>query len=276
MTTTTTTTRTHGTATTTGTDHLTPPEGAGADRRAARIAGALYLVTFVASIPALPLYHDLLKDPRYLLTGGSDTGVLVGAFLEIICALAGIFTAVVLYRVVQRHDRTRALGFIASRTIEGAMIAVGVVCVLGVTTLHHDAQGASATGGTALLGAARGLVAVHDWTFLVGPGVLPAINALCLATVLYRTRLVPRIIPAIGLVGAPLLLISSTGTLFGGWDQVSGPAFLLALPIATWEFSLGVWLVVKGFRTPALPTTAPVVDADGDPEPEPVLVPVPA
>ncbi len=82
---------------------------------------------------------------------------------------------------------------------------------------------------------------------------MPAINALCLATVLYRSRLVPRIIPTIGLIGAPILLASSIGTLFGAWEQVSGPALFLALPIAAWEFSLGVWLTFKGFN--ATPST---------------------
>ena len=96
---------------------------------------------------------------------------------------------------------------------------------------------------------AQALIAIHNWTFLVGPGIMPAVNALCLATVMYRSRLVPRIIPTVGLIGAPLLLASSVATLFGAWDQVSGPAFLLALPIAAWEFSLGIYLTVKGVRS---------------------------
>ena len=77
------------------------------------------------------------------------------------------------------------------------------------------------------------------------------LNALLLATIMYRSRLVPRLIPTIGLIGAPLLLISSTATLFGAWDQVSSPALLLALPIAAWELSLGVYMTVKGLKRPA-------------------------
>ena len=96
--------------------------------------------------------------------------------------------------------------------------------------------------------AASALVAVKQWTFLLGPGLMPAFNAFCLATVMYRSRLVPRIIPTIGLVGAPILLASFAATLFGVYDQVSGAALLAALPIAIWEFSLGVWLTVKGFN----------------------------
>ena len=98
----------------------------------------------------------------------------------------------------------------------------------------------------ALVGAA--LVALRQWTFLVGPGLIPGINALFLGYILYRSRLVPRLIPTIGLIGAPLILASATGTLFGAWDQVSAFGFAGALPIAVWEFSLGVYLTAKGFR----------------------------
>ncbi len=103
-------------------------------------------------------------------------------------------------------------------------------------------------------------MALKNWTFLLGPGVMPAVNALCLATLLYKSRLVPRILPTVGLIGAPLLLLSSTATLFGAWDQVSSISMLMALPIATWEFSIGVYMIVKGFRTPAAPETeAPIM-----------------
>jgi hypothetical protein len=98
---------------------------------------------------------------------------------------------------------------------------------------------------------AQALVAVKDWTFLLGPGLTAAVNALYLATVLYRARLVPRIIPTLGLIGAPILAASGLATLFGAYEQVSGPALVAALPIAIWEFSLGVWLTVKGFTSPA-------------------------
>jgi hypothetical protein len=81
---------------------------------------------------------------------------------------------------------------------------------------------------------------------------MAGINGMFLAYVMYRSRLVPRIIPTIGLIGAPLSLASSSGTLFGLWDQVSGPGFALGLPIAAWELSLGLWLTFKGFRASAV------------------------
>jgi hypothetical protein len=226
-------------------------------RKTALIAGVAYILTFIGSIPALPLYHDLLNDPNYLLGNASDTGVLWGAIGEIICALTGIVTAVVLYPIAKRHSERAAMGFVTSRVLEASMIFVGVLSVLSLVTLHD--AGASAGEAGSVLTTGRGLVALRDWTFLLGPGLAPAISALCIGTVMYRTALVPKIIPTIGLIGAPLLLASSIASLFGAWDQVSGTAVVMALPIAAWELSFGVYMAVKGFRTPSV--DIPSVDA---------------
>lgn len=215
-------------------------------RKTALIAGVAYLLTFIGSIPALSLYHDILNDPEYLLGNASDNGVLWGAVGEILCALMGIVTAVALYPVARRHSERAALGFVTSRVLEAAMIFVGVLSVLSLVTLHD--AGTSAAEADSILATGQGLVAVHDWTFLLGPGLAAVINALCIGTVMYRTGLVPRIIPRIGLIGAPILLASNVATLFGAWDQVSGPAILFAMPIAAWELSFGLYMTFKGFR----------------------------
>ena len=158
--------------------------------------------------------------------------MLWGSWLEIITAAAGLGTAVVLYPVTRRVSRTAAIGFITTRAVEGVMIIVGVMSVLAVVTLKADFAGAAGAQADSLRVTANALVDARQWTFLLGPGILPAFNALFLGYVMYRSRLVPRIIPTIGLIGAPLLLISSTSTIFGGWDQTSGYGFLFAILIA--------------------------------------------
>jgi hypothetical protein len=220
-----------------------------ATRKAALYAGLFYIGTFVFSIPALGLYKGVLDDPNFVLGSGDDQGVLWGGIIEVLTALTGIGTAVAVYPVIKRHGPSRSIGFVASRTLEAAMIFSGVLAVLAVYTLRQHGGDPSTLTTTA-----DGLVAFKDWTFLLGPGVAPAINALCFATILYTSRLVPRWIPTLGLIGAPLLIASSAGSLFGGWEQVSGVGLSMALPIAVWELSVGVYLIVKGFRTPPAET----------------------
>ena len=225
-------------------------------RRTSLAAGILYLVTFV-SIPTLALYQDVRGKTDFVLGAGSDTGVLVAASSEVVVALAGIGTAVVLFPVAKRVSETAALGFVASRVVEGALIIVGVVSVLTLLTLRTDVAGTAGADPASLLTAGHTLAAAYDWTFLLSQSLMPVFNALCLGYVLYRSRLVPRVLPTLGLIGAPLLLASDTAILFGLYDRAAPIAVLAALPIAVWEFSLGVYLTVKGFRPSAVAALTP-------------------
>src|ERR1700755_1440594 len=214
-------------------------------RKTALVAGIFYLITFI-SIPTLALYGPVKNHRDWILTSGSHTGLLVGAFLEVIVALAGIGTAVTLYPVVKRQNEGVALGFVTARVIEGSMILVGVVSLLSLATLRQDLGGAAVANAAALVTTAASHVAVYNWTFVLGQSLMPGVNALLLGSLLYRSRLVPRIIPLAGLVGAPLLLASVAATIFGLWGQTSPLGVIAAFLVALWEFSLGVWLVVKG------------------------------
>jgi len=204
------------------------------------VAGAFYLLTFV-SIPTLALYAPA-RDPNFIVGPGPDGSILVGAMLEVIVALAGIGTAVALFPVVKRQHEGVALGFVGSRVVEGGTIFVGVACLLTLVTLRQ------AGIGTEALVIGRAFLAMYDRMFLLGQSFMPGVNALLLGSLLFQSRLVPRALPVIGLIGAPLLVAADIAVLFGLIDRSSTPALLTALPIALWEFSLGVWLVVKGFR----------------------------
>ena len=229
-------------------------------RKTALAAGVCYLLTFV-SIPTLALYGPVKNHRDWILSSGSHTGVLVGGFLEVIMALACIGTAVTLYPVVKRQNEGVALGFVAARVLEAVMIFTGVVSLLSLVTLRQDLGGAD-TAALVTTGASH--VAVYNWTFLLSQTLMPGINALLLGSLMYRSRLVPRTIPLMGLIGGPLLIIAVFATLFGQHSSLTGLAALPVIPVAAWEFSLGVWLVVKGFRPS--PITA-AIDAASTPLP---------
>ncbi|OKI46419.1 DUF4386 domain-containing protein [Micromonospora sp. CB01531] len=224
-------------------------------RRTALVAGGFYVLTFV-SIPTLALYGPV-HDADYIVGDTSETPVVIGGVLEVIVALACIGTAVVLYPVVKRQGEARALGFVSARVLEAAGIFVGVGSLLTLVALRQAGagEGALATG--------QALVAFYDSIFLLSQGFLPAVNALLLGSLLYQSRLVPRVLPVLGLVGAPLLVVSDAGTLFGLWDRLSPVTAIATIPIAVWEFSLGVYLIVKGFRPS--PVTAGMVAAGARP-----------
>jgi hypothetical protein len=227
-------------------------------RKTALVAGIFYLITFI-SIPTLALYGTVKNHRDWILSSGSHTGVLVGCFLELIVALAGIGTAVTLYPVVKRQNESAALGFVTVRVLEAVMIFTGAVSLLSLVTLRQDLGGTAGANAAALVTTGASHVAIYNWTFLLGQSLMPAISALLLGSLMYRSRLVPRIIPVLGLIGAPLLIASVITTLFRTDHQITVLA-LGFLPVAAWEFSLGVWLVVKGFRPSPITTAMTAAD----------------
>ena len=217
-------------------------------RKSALATGVLFILTFVTSIPALVLYGPVLNDAHYVLGSGADTRIFAGAFLEVLLVISNIGTAVAIFPVVRRQNESIALGYVAARVVESTIIAVGIVSLLAVVTMRRDLAGGGTDPAT-LVVAGKTLVAVHKWTFLLGPGYCAGIeNGLMLGYLMYRSGLVPRPIAVLGLVGGTLAFVAGTAELFGLWPQVSGTAFLLVLPEALFEALLGIYLTVKGFR----------------------------
>jgi hypothetical protein len=216
-------------------------------RKSALVAGLCYLISFV-SIPTLMLYIAV-HEPSFIVGPGPDTPVLIGGVSEMIVALAGLGSAVALYPILKRQNQGMALGLVGTRTIEGAVIVVGVACLYTVVMMRQAGVGPEG------LVTGHALVGLYDQLFLLSQSTMPAFNALLLAPLLYWSRLVPRVLPVVGMIAAPLLLTGTAGVLFGALERGSLLQLLLGIPIALWEFSLGIYLVVKGFK-PSLITAA--------------------
>ncbi len=224
-------------------------------RRAAVAAGALFLITHVTSVPAALLYEATFR-PGGVLGEGDATRVLVAGALEVVLALGVVGTAIALYPLLKRHGENIALGYLALRTLEAAVILTGVVTALGVVSLQ---------GGDGSTAAVRdGLIAVHDWTFLVGPGLVCGTNTVLAAWLVYRSGVVPRFIAVLGLVGGPLVFALNAGKLLGLYDSISGAAGIAVVPIFAWEVLLAVYLLTRAGRPaprPAAPAGEPPVPA---------------
>jgi len=213
-------------------------------RKISLAAGVLYLLTFV-SIPTLAIYGPV-KSENYILGSGPDTSAIIGGILEIIVALAGIGTAVVLFSVLKKQNEGLALGLVASRILESGTIFVGVAFLLSIVTLRQAGVGADA------LATSHALVVLYDRIFLLGQSFMPAVCDLLLGFLLYQSQLVPRRLSLIGIVGGPILLAGYFAVMFGLVGQHAPLAGMSAIPVALFEFSLGVWLVVKGFNPAAV------------------------
>ena len=216
-------------------------------RRTASIAGWLFIATFVTSIPAqLIFYAPVLGDANanYVTGAGADAhaSVAMGALLEVLLIIANIGTAIVLFPILKRQNETLSLGYVAARIIESTFIAIGLLSLLAILTVREDVVGANVAFG-------RSLVAIHDWTFLLGPGWVVGVgNGLILGCLMYSSGLVPRGMTWLGLVGGPLIIISGTAVLFDVIEPASTAQVVATIPEFFWELSLGFYLIIKGFK----------------------------
>jgi hypothetical protein len=214
------------------------------DQKAARIFGALFLLTFVTSIAGVLLYGPVLDEKDYILSGGADDRIVLGALMEIGLVITAIGTAVVLFPIARRYSETLAISFVASRIVESTIIAVGAISLLSILTLGQESAGDQG----ALLVQGEALVAIHDWTFLFGPGFCVGVgNGIILGYLMYKSGLVPRRLAMLGLIGGPLLLVRATLISFGVVDH-GDATDLLAAPEILWELSLGLYPLIKGFK----------------------------
>lgn len=216
-----------------------------------RLTGLFFLITYATSIPpVLTLYVPALRDPAFVLGGGFDINVSWGAILELVLILANVASALTIYPVLRKRFPVLSMGFVASRIVESAFIAFGIVAVLALQTLRLNAGSADPATLTVV---GQALVALHDWTFKMGPGIVVGVgNGIILGYMMWKTRLLPRFLSILGLIGGPALLAASTGVLLGFFEVGSPIHGVAVMPEFLWELLLGIWLLVRGFNPAAL------------------------
>lgn len=221
-------------------------------RKIAMAAGILFLITHATSIGAVALYDPALKHADYILgASGADAQIILGAVLDILLALSVIGTAVTLFPIVKRWNEGVALGYAGLRTLEGGVIAVGVIPLLALVTLRQLPAGSAANDPQTLVLFGHTLVSFYQWTALLGPGLICGVNTVLMAYLMFKSRLVPRFIPLLGLVGGPVIFVYTLFRMFGIYETMPLWMGIAVIPIFAWEVTLALWLILKGFRSSA-------------------------
>jgi hypothetical protein len=227
-------------------------------RKIALVTGVFFMITIIpAPIAQFVLYDSVLNDVDYIVGAGADANVRLGAFLEVLIAIAIIGTAVTLFPLLKRQHEGFALGYVAARIFESTMIVVGIIGLLSVVTLRQEFAGVAGAEAASLVEDGRSLVAIHDWTFLLGPGLMPGLNDIMLGYLLYASRLVPRALALLGIVAGPVHFASFVAVLLGVIEAGSVGQVIASIPVAAFEVILGIWLIVRGFNPSAVARLQP-------------------
>ena len=209
----------------------------------ARAIGILFIIASAAAIiggtMALPATEpDFLSE-----AAGSETRVVIGLILELVLALAVFGMAALFFPILKKQHEGMALGYVATRTLEGVLIAAGTVSAALMLALSKGFGPDGTVEGVEPL--AEVLFAAREWTYWLGPMAVFSVSALILNWLLYRSRVVPTWISIWGFIGGVLLLTSAVLEMFGqalGWWQA-----VFTIPIGVNEMVLAVWLIIKGF-----------------------------
>jgi hypothetical protein len=222
-------------------------------RKTALVAGVLFIIATVAALVAAAL-TPVLAGTGYLSGFSTLTDrPAAGALFYLIAAVASVGIAVSLYPVLRTTNRGLAVGAVVFRALEAAMYMVAVVSLLSLQTLGRLFTAPGAVDRTSLQALGDLSVSVRDHATLLG------VFAFCLGAFIYyalffQSRLIPRWLSGWGMAAIVLMAAAAVVALFS--DRPVTGYTLLVLPIAVQEMVLAVWLLVKGFRQPAIGRSA--------------------
>ena len=220
------------------------------NRDIAIIVGVLYILTAVTAIIGFALYQPILNDPEYIIKDSvNETQVIWGAFNELILAFSVIAISVMMFPIINKENESIAIGYVCFRLLEAILIIIGIISLLSIVTLSQEFGKTVTPNVSSYLTAGKLLVTVHNWTFLLGPNLALGPSTLMMSYFLYDSKLVPRFISVLGLVGGSLIFSCALLVMFGVILQVSVWGAILAIPVFAYEMSLAVRLIVKGFNS---------------------------
>ncbi|HEX6547590.1 MAG TPA: DUF4386 domain-containing protein [Candidatus Dormibacteraeota bacterium] len=219
-------------------------------KRTAVAVGALFWLSNLATLAGGAI-SGLIPGSANALASlyPHSTQLVAGTLITHVNEAALIGYAVLLFPVLRRYGEGAALAYVAFKLVEGVLLLVSAALLLSLIPLSQRYLAGGGADTAALRASADLTLAQQDWSgrlatlaYLVAT---PILNVL-----LYRSRLVPRVISVWGLVALALL---AAGLAMGVGDPTRGlePGQLLVIPIFLWELTFATWLIVKGFQEPA-------------------------
>jgi Domain of unknown function (DUF4386) len=225
-------------------------------RRYAVAAGMLLLVADVAGVLNVALSGVLRDSPDFIgAVPDHATELGLAALFVFVMGAAGTGVSVALYPILRRLNPALAIGAVAFRTAEGVIWMACAGILMSIVAIGQRVVGAADPVWYA--NAARLLLDGMDQIRLVGLLVF-SLGALCYYYAFFSSRLVPRWLSGLGLLGTALWI--------GGvaWAMVDHSQDYTAFvaPLGLQELVFALWLIFRGFSAPELakapnPATSP-------------------
>lgn len=223
----------------------------------ARIVGAVYLVGFVVGIGGEMLIQPILGAPdRLSAVSANSMMIAIGAILWLLAVIGDAAHGVLMFPILKQHSERIAVGYLAARIVDAIFIAIMVLFILIQIPLGSEYLKAAAPNTSFLQALSTVSVQANQYAYQIGMSTL-GLAGLMLCYTLYRAKLVPRVLAVWGLVGYAIIFCGMVSEILG-----SGLGLASSIPGGLWEVFIGVWLLAKGFNSPAIASAPAKADAN--------------
>ena len=217
-------------------------------RKSSIIVGVLFLIATIIIIIGGVFSFSIYESDYLIAVASNENQVIFGALLEIVATAAIVGIPIAMFPLLKKYNESLALGYVAIRIFEGLTIFLNTIVLLSILALSQEFVNSLSPDvlyfqmtGNLLLTTREQISVLVDFSFPIG--------ALVFNYLLYKTKLIPRWISSLGLLGGTLWLITVPFRFFGvNFEQMD----FLALPIAAQEMILAIWLIIKGFNSPKI------------------------
>jgi hypothetical protein len=225
-----------------------------------RLIGALFLAGFLTYGIGFGLVTSVIGAPDLLASVSTgQTTLILGAFLMLLNTVVDVGKGVLFFPILESHGKRTALTYLSALIVQVVMLDIGVLCLLMIAPLSQFTGQGWAEGLGSLL------TQSNTMAYQIGQATL-AFGGIFMTSLLFRTRLVPRPLAALGVIGYAVHVVGAIAEIFG--IHVS---LILLVPGMIFELALPVWLIIKGFQPEAYSGRAEAATAS-DVRPVPAML----
>lgn len=220
-----------------------------ANKKMARTTGILFIVATAAGAAGAAALAPILTDANYLINASAYEGSMIaGVIFTLIMALSVVGIPITMYPVLKKQNRGLAMGYVGARFLEAMFYFAQATLFLTLLTLSREfiAAGTPDNSYYQTLGAL--ITAASDWSgHVILDLAVFSVGALVFNLMLFKSRLVPRIVSGFGIIGA-IMYFSAAALILFGHEPLSTIQIVLSIPLALSEIVLALWLIIKGFN----------------------------
>jgi hypothetical protein len=215
----------------------------------AKLTGYFFIIAAVSSIIGLKLYDPILNDNNFLLSASSNySQIILGAINELILCITAVGTGIMFFPPLKYYNEKIALAYLSFRLLEVVFIMIGIVSVLTALSVSRHYYNGVVIDKDNAQNLMLTFISLHKWSFMLGPNFMLSINTFLYSYVFFKTDVLPKNLTMLGISASLLIMLAAILEMFGIIQQISIWGILLALPIALYEMTLAIWLLVKGMK----------------------------